>query len=119
MFEFPPSLIAPFPSSAASSSLPLIPLILVDSRSACLAESGELIASKIAEEDVVEIGGLLDSEGGLKADEETRGRVGELRKRGRSLFKCVSSSFLRPFPRRYLPYPSRTSRTSRTSRSSH
>jgi hypothetical protein len=99
MFEFPPSLIAPS-SVPSSSDLPLIPTILVDSRSACLAESGELIASKIAEEDVVEIGGLLDAQGSLKEDEETKRVLQGLRRRGRSLFKCVffSSPHYCPLP---------------------
>ncbi|GAA5820532.1 hypothetical protein JCM11251_003035 [Rhodosporidiobolus azoricus] len=90
MFEFPPSLIAPpSASSPSSASSPKIPTILVDSLAACLSESGELIASGIRASNIVEIGALLDEEGEVKEDEETKVLLGRLRERGRSLFKCV------------------------------
>lgn len=81
MQEFPPALIAPSSSKPAP-----IPRILVDSRSAVAAESGEVIASGIKPEDLIELGDLLTAEGELvKGAIETAG----LRKGGRSLFKCV------------------------------
>ncbi|GAA5887823.1 hypothetical protein JCM6882_000764 [Rhodosporidiobolus microsporus] len=88
MFEFPPSLIAP-PASPSSSPLPKIPTILVDSLPACLSESGELITSNIQPSNILEIGALLDAEGEVKKDAETKELLQKLRARGRSLFKCV------------------------------
>ncbi|GAA6028430.1 hypothetical protein JCM8097_007026 [Rhodosporidiobolus ruineniae] len=85
MFEFPPSLISP----SASPDGPKIPTILVDSAEACLSESGELIAAQIAHSSILEIGTLLDGEGAVKTDAETQKKFRELRKKGRSLFKCV------------------------------
>ncbi|GAA5981730.1 hypothetical protein JCM11641_004228 [Rhodosporidiobolus odoratus] len=84
MFEFPPTLIAP-----SSDSGPLIPTILVDSRSACLSESGELIAAQILPTSITEIGSLFNGNGVIKQDKETQDKLKQLRAKGRSLFKCV------------------------------
>ncbi|GAA5862681.1 hypothetical protein JCM8547_003511 [Rhodosporidiobolus lusitaniae] len=86
MFEFPPSLISP---SFSAPSGPKIPTILVDSLQACTSESGELIASGISPSSILELGVLLDGDGEVKGDDETKGRLRELRRKGRSLFKCV------------------------------
>ena len=88
MLEFPPSLITP--SSPSSPSEPHIPLLLVDSAVACLAEAGELHAAGTTPAQLVEIGALLDpSSGAVKDDAETVQRLKDLREGGRSLFKCV------------------------------
>ncbi|KAI5287833.1 hypothetical protein KEM52_001407, partial [Ascosphaera acerosa] len=57
--------------------------ILVDSREACLAESGELIAAQARPDELVEIGALLDEE----ERERVRGRLDE--GTGNVIFKCV------------------------------
>lgn len=80
MKEFPPSLISP-----SSSTQPKIPIILVDSREACLAEAGELIEAGIAPSSLVELGDVVDVAGEKVGDFDTFG----LRREGRSLFKCV------------------------------
>ncbi|KAI5476285.1 hypothetical protein MNV49_007922 [Pseudohyphozyma bogoriensis] len=78
MREFPPSLLSPTSSIS-------IPTILVDSRSACLSEAGELIAAGIAASCCIEIGEAVDVAGAKIDGFEQLG----LRKNGRSLFKCV------------------------------
>lgn len=80
MQEFPPFLISP--SSFVS---PKIPTILVDSREACLAEAGELVAARIAPESLIEIGDVVDADGNKLADFERF----RLRQEGRSLYKSV------------------------------
>lgn len=88
MFEFPPALISPTTSSEDSIK---IPAILVDSREACLHEAGELIASGIGGNDLIEIGELCDEQGQLRTDSETHARVIKLggEPTRRSLFKSV------------------------------
>lgn len=86
MQEFPPTLIAPSPPSSDS---PHIPTILVDSPSACLSESGELIRSGIAPSSLIPLGSLLTPSGALDSDSATQEKVKSLREKGRSLFKCV------------------------------
>ncbi|GAA5958660.1 hypothetical protein JCM8115_000313 [Rhodotorula mucilaginosa] len=83
MFEFPPDLIS---TSSPSSSPARIPHVLVDSRSACLAESGELIAAHMTGDRLVELGELFDPTTGdvLGVD-----ALAKLRQNGVSLFKCV------------------------------
>lgn len=54
MQEFPPELIGRDKA---------VPRVVVDSRSACLAEAGEIIASGIAAEDLIELGTLVDKDG--------------------------------------------------------
>ena len=79
MHEFPASLIAP--------SSGRVKRILVDSRSACLAEAGEIISSGIARvpENLVEIGSVVDAEGRANAHcDEFRSGSG-----GVTLFKSV------------------------------
>ncbi|GJN90816.1 hypothetical protein Rhopal_003830-T1 [Rhodotorula paludigena] len=89
MQEFPPSLISPSAPSTSPSS-PRIPTVLTDSTPACLAEAGELIAAQIPASHLVELGTLLDpASGEARQDAETEARIGKLRERGRSLFKCV------------------------------
>lgn len=95
MLEFPPSLL-----------LAHIPTILVDSRTACLAEAGEIIASKIPSSHLIELGELVDSAGETTGEygrldgtgvggETVPGNLGwrsRLRAEGKgemSLFKCV------------------------------
>lgn len=84
--EFPPSLISRW-TPGCDPGAPNIPFILVDSRSACLSEAGELIAAGIAPESCIELGDVVDKDGqlSLAADEKMR----SLRKRGRTLFKAV------------------------------
>lgn len=84
MFEFPPDLI----STSSPSSAARIPHILVDSRSACLAESGELIAAHMTGDRLVELGEVFDprTTGGVRDDV---GALARLRQNGVSLFKCV------------------------------
>ncbi|GAA5925507.1 uncharacterized protein JCM15063_005043 [Sporobolomyces koalae] len=88
MFEFPPALISP--DSLGSSER--IPTILVDSKEACLHEAGELIASGITADKLIEIGSLCDESGSLRTDHEPT-RVALKRLKGspeaKSLFKCV------------------------------
>lgn len=56
-------------------------VVVVDSKAACKAEAGEVIAAGLAEEEMVEIGGLVAGEGG---------RVEEARRRGDvTVFKSV------------------------------
>lgn len=87
MKEFPPSLISPSTLSD-NPTASHIPIILVDSRSACLSEAGELIEAGILPGACVEIGEVVDSEGqALPGGDGVDGRG--LRKGGRSLFKCV------------------------------
>ncbi|GAA6001495.1 uncharacterized protein JCM10292_006281 [Rhodotorula paludigena] len=89
MQEFPPSLISPATPSTSPSS-PYIPTVLTDSTPACLAEAGELITAQIPASHLVELGTLLDpASGEVRRDAETEERIGKLRERGRSLFKCV------------------------------
>lgn len=78
MQEFPPSLISPSEAGA-------IPRILVDSRDACIQESGEIIASGIAPDALVELGQSVDAAGNPVPDMDRF----QLRSSGRSLFKCV------------------------------
>ncbi|KWU47079.1 NAD(P)-binding protein [Rhodotorula sp. JG-1b] len=88
MFEFPPDLIST--SSSSSSSPARIPHVLVDSRSACLAESGELIAAHVTGDRLVELGELFDPAAtGGAADDVDVDAVAKLRQNGVSLFKCV------------------------------
>ncbi|GAA5883911.1 hypothetical protein JCM3774_003049 [Rhodotorula dairenensis] len=88
MFEFPPALVAA--SSAPSGPSPRIPHILVDSRSACLAESGELIAAHVTPDRLVELGELFDPlTGVLNVDKDARQLLANLRPNAISLFKCV------------------------------
>ncbi|BGP55688.1 hypothetical protein JCM8202_003821 [Rhodotorula sphaerocarpa] len=88
MFEFPPALIAET-QNVPSTRAP-IPQVLVDSRTACLAESGELIAAKIAASRTTELGELFEAKTGIvNVDPDTREKVKALRAGGRSLFKCV------------------------------
>ena len=64
--------------------------ILVDSRSACALEAGELIGAGFAAENMIEVGELLHSMpagGGVEADSEKVGRV--LRGRDVTVFKSV------------------------------
>ena len=91
MFEFPPDLISTSSSSSSSSSSPArIPHVLVDSRSACLAESGELIAAHMTGDRLVELGELFDPAAtGGAADDVDVAAVAKLRQNGVSLFKCV------------------------------
>ncbi|BGP32448.1 hypothetical protein JCM10296v2_004229 [Rhodotorula toruloides] len=85
MQEFPPALVAPF----SSSDSPHIPTIFVDSPSACLSESGELIVSRISPSSLVPLGSLLSADGTLSPDSATQEKLRMLREKGRSLFKCV------------------------------
>ncbi|BGP25001.1 ornithine cyclodeaminase [Rhodotorula toruloides] len=89
MLEFPPALIAPLSPSSATSNSPRIPTILVDSPSACLSESGELIASHIPSTSLISLGSLLCPSGTLRTDPATREKVTRLREEGRSLYKSV------------------------------
>lgn len=84
MQEFPPELIAP--GRDAHSATPHIPRVLVDSRSACLAEAGELIAADIKSDHIIELGDIVNSAG--QVEEEALERA-QLRATGYSLFKCV------------------------------
>ncbi|BGO91750.1 hypothetical protein NBRC10512_006232 [Rhodotorula toruloides] len=88
MQEFPPALIAPLTSSSTSDS-PHIPTILVDSPSACLSESGELIHARISPFSLIPLGSLLSADGTLSPSSTTREKLARLREKGRSLFKCV------------------------------
>ncbi|SCV71908.1 BQ2448_4602 [Microbotryum intermedium] len=84
MHEFPASLISP------SSTPTPIPYIVVDSRSACLSEAGELITARIASENCIELGQVVDVLGNpLTA--EASDLVAKLKsgQDGKSLFKCV------------------------------
>ncbi|BGP02352.1 hypothetical protein NBRC10513v2_006000 [Rhodotorula toruloides] len=87
MREFPPALIAPHTSSSSDS--PHIPTILVDSPSACLSESGELITSRISPSSLIPLGSLLSADGTLSPSPATQEKLEQLREKGRSLFKCV------------------------------
>ncbi|GAA6052882.1 hypothetical protein JCM3770_004391 [Rhodotorula araucariae] len=107
MLEFPPSLITPSPppppphpdadadadaESAAATVVAHIPLVLVDSAPACLAEAGELHAAHTTPAQLVELGTLLDpATGALDPTDAARAAVAALRggPGGRSLFKCV------------------------------
>ncbi|KAK4703312.1 hypothetical protein P7C70_g2899, partial [Phenoliferia sp. Uapishka_3] len=80
MMEFSPSLISPSESDSIK-----IPTILVDSRNACLAEAGELIASGILPTSLLELGDVVDIAGARVPNFDEFG----LRKEGRSLFKSV------------------------------
>lgn len=93
MTEFPPSLLQTH-----------IRTVLVDSRSACLAEAGEIIASGVDSTQMIELGELVDKSGSmvngfeslrarLRNDEIWRGGEGrgERLREGMSLFKCVGS----------------------------
>lgn len=83
MFEFPPELVS-------EAEAACIPQILVDSRSACLAEAGELIAARVAPERTTELGELFDPVSGrLREDEKATKAMADLRRAGKSLFKCV------------------------------
>ena len=78
MQEFPPSLLQHE-----------IPTLLVDSRSACLAEAGEIIAARLLGESLIELGEMVGRDGGsIGGIEELRGRLRGGGK-GMSLFKCV------------------------------
>ncbi|GAA5983187.1 hypothetical protein JCM10908_000188 [Rhodotorula pacifica] len=86
MFEFPPNLV----SASSTSASPRVPFVLVDSRSACLSEAGELIAAKVTGDRLIELGELFDpTTGHLRDDENARQRLASLRENGRSIFKCV------------------------------
>lgn len=88
MFEFPPALIAETQNDPSTRAP--IPQVLVDSRTACLDESGELIAAKIAPSRTTELGELFEAKTGIvNVDPDTREKVKALRAGGRSLFKCV------------------------------
>lgn len=80
MLEFPPALLSQSPSPHLTT-----PMILVDSREACLAEAGELIAAKIPASSLVELGEAVDLKGAPIAEFEQLG----LRRNNMSLFKCV------------------------------
>lgn len=49
------------PTTGANSTYE--PILLVDSRSACLAEAGELIAASVSPKDLVEIGEIVHGDG--------------------------------------------------------
>lgn len=85
MQEFPPELVASR-DTATPSNDPHIPRILVDSRSACLAEAGELIAAGTKSSSLVELGEVVTANGDV--DEEALARA-QLRGTKLSLFKCV------------------------------
>lgn len=84
MREFPPELITATPASPDS---PHVPTILVDSRSACMSEAGELIAAGISPSALVELGQVVGHAGDLEPTKVDV--VKALRSTGRSLFKCV------------------------------
>jgi ornithine cyclodeaminase len=85
MQEFPPELLVP-KRYQSSSKAPRISRILVDSRSACLAEAGELIAAGIEPSCLVELGEVVRANG---AKDEDALKRAQLRSTGFSLFKCV------------------------------
>lgn len=81
MQEFPPALISPSTPGGAP-----VPVVLVDVRTAVLAEAGEVIAAGVGPESLVELGEVVGADGeGVEGAVERLG----VRRRGRSVFKCV------------------------------